>query len=51
MDYGRIEWQYPEDAETPLYHSSAVTTEAKAVELRESLLAGGCVNITVTPNR
>ena len=51
MDYGRVEWQNPEDADTPLYHSVAVTTRARAEALRDEKIAAGCVNVKILPNQ
>jgi len=50
MDFGRVEWQYPEDADTPLYYSVAVITEARAEATRDAKIAAGCVNVKIIPN-
>ena len=49
-DYGRVEWQNPEDADTPLYHSVAVRTKIRAEALRDAKLTAGCVNVKIIPN-
>jgi hypothetical protein len=49
-DYGRVEWQNPEDADTPLYHSVAVRTEAAAELIKQVKIDNGCGNVKIIPN-
>ncbi len=49
-DFGRVEWQYPEDADTALYHSVAVVTEAAAERIKREKISSGCGNVKIIPN-
>ena len=48
-DYGRVEWQYAEDADTTRYHSAASRTKETAEALAEDKRLSGCVNVKIIP--
>lgn len=50
-DYGRVEWQRPEDAETTHYYSVAVISKESAEAIKKEMISKDCLNVRILPGQ